>query len=201
MPLTTHSLSGKSSIASGGSGGGHDFHARAFGGGSPLIVQLQATVRFRDGNQRGCFCAHNVPSSRAKQVLRCVLALPPMRQVTEDLLRADVHRPSSGRYQDDYGLALAFAMTASLTRSRLREDLLFLGDVDLRGRVQDVSAKRVDQLNDAIDAFEVETPVRIICAPQTATWINASSTVVVLRAQTLAEATQAVWPRTELCPR
>jgi hypothetical protein len=49
-------------------------------------------------------------------------------------------------------------------------------------------------LNDAIKSYHIETPVKIVCAPDTAVWIDASSTVVVAPARTLADAITAVWP-------
>jgi predicted ATP-dependent serine protease len=92
-------------------------------------------------------------------------------------------------------------MVSSLARKRLRDELLFLGDLDLEGRVQNVAAERVDALNAAVAKFDIETPVTIVCAPDTATWVNASSTVVVAPARTLADAVAAVWPGIELQPR
>jgi predicted ATP-dependent serine protease len=200
MTSTFKSLTNQSSGASGGSTNGHH-HARAFCGGSPSTVDLQASVRFREGRQRSAVVASNVPSARVKQILASVLALPNMDGVTAEVLRVDVHRPDAGRYHHDYGLALAVAMVSSLARKRLRDDLLFLGDVDLESRVQEVAAERVDALNAAVAKFEIETPVTIVCAPGTATWVNASSTVLVVPAWTLADAVAAVWPGIQLQPR
>ncbi len=200
MSASTQSLVAKPSGSFGATHSSHS-HARAFGGDAPVTVQLQAMVRFREGKQRSCFCVHNVPPSRAKQLFKCVLALQQMQGVSEEILRVDVHRPESGRYQDDFGLALALAMVASMTKKRIRDELLLVGDVDLAGRIQPACTERVDRLNQAIAAFDVETPVTIICAPETATWINSSSTVTVMPVRTLSEAVEAVWPGVELQPR
>jgi predicted ATP-dependent serine protease len=124
-----------------------------------------------------------------------------MEGIAEDFLRIDVHRPESGPYQDDYGLALVMAMVASLTRKMIGDEWLLVGDVDLAGRIQPASTERVDRLNQAVDAFEVETPVTILCAPETATWVNSSSTVTVLPVRTISEAVEAVWPGAKLQPR
>jgi len=200
MSASTQSSTAKPSGSSGGSYSNHS-HARAFGG-SPPTVQLQAMVRFRaDKKQRSCFCVHNVPQSRAKQLFKCVLALRQMQGICEEMLRVDVLRPESGRYHDDFGLALAVAMVASMTRKRIDDQLLLVGDVDLAGNIQPASTEHVDRLNQAIDAFQVETPVTVICAPESATWINSSSTVTVMAVRTLAEAVEAVWPGVELQPR
>jgi hypothetical protein len=159
-------------------------------------------VRFRvDKKERPCFCVHNVPPNRAKQLFKCVLALPQMEGIAEDFLRIDVHRPESGPYQDDYGLALVMAMVASMTRKAIGDEWLLVGDLDLAGRVQAARTDRVDCLNQAIDAFEVESPVKILCAPETAIWVNSSSTVTVLPVRTLPEAVGAVWPGAKLQPR
>jgi hypothetical protein len=159
-------------------------------------------VRFRvDKKERPCFCVHNVPRNRAKQLFKNVLALRPMQGIGEEMLRVDVLRPESGRYHDDFGLALAVAMVASMTRKRIGDQLLLVGDVDLAGNIQPASTEHVDGLNQAIDAFQVESPVTILCAPESATWINSSSTVTVIPARTLAEAVEAVWPGVELQPR
>ena len=129
------------------------------------------------------------------------LALPPMEYVTPEVLRVDVHRPATGRYDHDYGLAVAMAMVASLVRRPIADHLLFLGDVGLDGSVGNVLAARVDRLNDAINAFEIETPLTVVCAPDTAAWVNASSTVTVAKAATLADVTSTVWPGVALVPR
>jgi predicted ATP-dependent serine protease len=200
MNATLKTLNTQPTAASGGSANSHH-HARAFSGGSPPAVDLQALVRFREKPQRASVIASNVPSGRVKQILQSVLALPSMEGVTADVLRVDVHRPDAGKYHHDYGLALAVAMVSSLVRKSIGEQLLFLGDVDLQERIRDVAAKRVDRLNEAVASFEIETPLRIICAPETAAWLNASSTVVVAPALTLADAVAAVWPGSELLPR
>ncbi len=201
MPVSTQSSTAKPSGSSGGSSSDHS-HARAFGGGSPVMIQLQAMVRFRaDKKERACFCVHNVPPNRAKQLFKCVLALHQMQGIGEEMLRVDVLRPESGRYHDDFGLALAVAMVASMTKKRIDDQLLLVGDVDLAGHIQPASTEQVDRLNQAINAFQIETPVTIVCAPASATWINSSSTVTVIPVRTLAEAVEAVWPGVELQPR
>jgi predicted ATP-dependent serine protease len=201
MLVSTQSSTIEPSGSSGGSSANHS-HARAFGGGSPVTVQLQAMVRFRaDKKERPCFCIHNVPPNRAKQLFKCVLALCQMQGIGEEMLRVDVLRPESGRYHDDFGLALAVAMVASITRKQIGEQLLLVGDVDLAGNIQPASTEHVDCLNKAISAFEVETPVTVVCAPESATWINSSSTVRVIPVRTLAEAVEAVWPGVDLQPR
>jgi predicted ATP-dependent serine protease len=179
--------------ASGGSSIGHH-HARAFSGGSPITVELQARIRFRERNERACFVSTGVPSDRARQILTSVLALPLMENATPEVMRVDVHRPDPLKYHNDYSLALAIAMVSSLTGRCVKEEMLFLGNVDLQHRVQDVDSDRIDRLNDAISAFEVESPVTIICSPEAAQWINQSSTVTVRPARTLADAVAAAWP-------
>jgi hypothetical protein len=74
MTSTCKSLTNPSGGASGGSTNGHH-HARAFSGGTPPAVDLQASVRFRDGRQRSAVVASNVPSARVKQILASVLAV------------------------------------------------------------------------------------------------------------------------------
>jgi predicted ATP-dependent serine protease len=135
-----------------------------------------------------------VPMPRVKQILASVLKLSICRDTEPFMLRVDVHRANEGRYRHDYGLALAMAMVSSLTQQPLAPQLLFLGDVDLHGNVQDVSAETIDRLNEAINAFEIETPLRVVLAPASARWVNASSTVKVLPAPTLATAVAAAWP-------
>jgi predicted ATP-dependent serine protease len=200
MNATCKSLKTDPSGASGGSSSGRH-HARAFSGGSPPAVDLQALVRLLEYKQRGSVVSSNVPTSRVKQILQTVLALPSVEGVPAHALRVDVHRPDAGKYHHDYGLALAVAMISSLARKPIGEQLIFLGDVDLQGRVRDVAAKQVDRLNEAVASFEIETPLKIVCAPDTAVWLNASSTVVVVPARTLADAVAAVWPGIELQPR
>jgi predicted ATP-dependent serine protease len=192
MNSTTQASSNRGSGASGGTTG--HFHARAFSGGSPLTAEIQAIVRFREGRQRSGIINSGVPASRVRQILSSVLSLEQMEHVSADYLRVDVHRPDAGRWQHDYGLSLGMAIAASLFRKSVGPNLLFLGDLDLQGRVGAISPKRVDRLNDALAAFEIETPVLIVCAPETATWVNSSSTVVVVPARTLADAVAAAWP-------
>jgi predicted ATP-dependent serine protease len=192
MSTTTHSITAAVSSVSGGNNG--RLHATAFSGGLPLTVGLQAIVRYRELGERASVITSGVPAARVRQILSSVLALPQMEGSAADLLRVDVHRPDAGRYQHDYGLSLAIAMVASLHRKSIGEDILFLGDLDLDGRVRSITAKKVDRLNDAVAAYEIETPLRIVCSPETATWVQASSTVVVTPALTLAEAVAAVWP-------
>jgi predicted ATP-dependent serine protease len=129
-----------------------NYTARAFSGGSPLVVGIQASVRFRDGRQRASLVASGVPTARVRQILMSALALDAMEYVTPEVLRVDVHRPDAGRYEHDYGLAVAVAMVSSLVRRPVADHLLFLGDVDLHGRLGNVLAARVDRLNDAINA-------------------------------------------------
>ena len=199
MNIATHSQTYSSSRSPGGTAAGNV--ARAFSGHHPMVVDLQAQVRVREGKQRAHIVPSGVPSSRVRQLLASVLALKPFEYVTPEILRVDIHRPDTGRYRHDYGLALSVAIVSSLSRRPLADDLLFVGDLDLQGRLCDIAAKRVDQINDAVAAFQIETPLKIVCAPQTATWINASSTVAVIPAVTLENVVAAVWPGVVLQPR
>jgi predicted ATP-dependent serine protease len=189
---TSKSVTAHSS-ASGGSSSGHH-HARAFSGGLPITVELQARIRFRERNERACFVSTGVSSDRARQILTSVLALPVMENATPELMRVEIHRPDPSKYHNDYSLGVAIAMVSSLIRRGVGEEMLFLGNVDLQDRIQEVDPDRIDRLNDAINRFEIEIPVTIVCCPEAATWVNSSSTVVVRPAHTLAEAVAAAWP-------
>lgn len=168
-------------------------HARAFSGGEPLAVELEAHLRFRENKERSSIVTSGVPSPRVRQILGVVLELAMFDGIETRMLQVDVHRGDTGRYRHDYGLALAMAMVSSLVKKPIAPEILLLGDVDLRGNVRDVPAKVIDRLNDAINAFEIETPLVVVLSPDSATWVNASSTVNVLPVATLTAAVAAVW--------
>jgi len=187
------SISKQVSTSGGGSRVSHR-HARAFSGGEPLAVELEAHLRFRENKERSSVVTSGVPSSRVRQILGAVLELAMLKGIEPRMLQVDVHRGDTGRYRHDYGLALAMAMVSSLVKKPIAPEILLLGDVDLCGNVRDVPARVIDRLNDAINAFEIETPLTVILATDSATWVNGSSTVQVLSVPTLTAAVAAVWP-------
>jgi hypothetical protein len=78
--------------------------------------------------------------------------------------------------------------------------MLFLGDVDLGGGIRDVAASVIDGLNDAIETFAIETPITVVLAPDSATWLRTSSTVRAIPCRSLTQAIASVWQNTTLIP-
>jgi predicted ATP-dependent serine protease len=166
--------------------------ASAYSGGKLPLVELQVSHRF---DKRSCITASGVPRARVQQVMTVVLQLRPyVDKVPPDRLRLDVHRDDEGRYRHPYGLALAVAMISTLSHKIVPAAHVFVGDLDLRGHLRDVSPKLVDDLNDAIADFRIAAPVTVVLAPDSAAWVQSSSTVRVKAARTLAEAVLATWP-------
>jgi hypothetical protein len=202
MKTTTQSLTTNPADAGRGfrnaSGPGY---ARAFGIVQPSI-EIQARVRCRAERERGSLVANGVPRARAVQLLDSVLRLPVMQSsaVEADQLRVDLHRDDSGRWCHHYGLATAMAMVSSLVRRAVPSEMLFGGDVDLGGGIRDVTAPIIDGLNDAIDTFAVETPITVVLAPDSATWLRTSSTVRANSCRSLVHAVASVWPNTAMIP-
>jgi predicted ATP-dependent serine protease len=92
------------------------------------------------------------------------------------------------------------AMVSSLVRRAVPSEMLFVGDVDLGGGIRDVTAPIIDGLNDAIDTFAVETPITVVLAPDSATWLRTSSTVRANSCRSLVHAVASVWPNTAMIP-
>ena len=93
------------------------------------------------------------------------------------------------------------SMVSSITRRPIACNALFLGDVNLGGGVRDVAPAVVDALNECIESFAIETPVVVVLARDSATWVRSSSTVRVIPCRTLADAVVAVWPTAVLSPQ
>lgn len=180
-----------------GEGTGRDGAGRAwaFRDGSAPIVELQARLRVIEEHGRGSLVTSGIPRPRALQILDSVLRLPAMTDsgIESRNLRVDLHREDSGRWQHHYGLALAISMVSSLANTPVPSNVLLLGDIDLHGQVRDVPSATVDALNDAIDAFRVETPVTVVLARDSAVWVRSASTVRVYPCRTLADAIAATW--------
>ena len=135
------------------------------------------------------------------QIMDSVLRLRSFEGVEQRQLRVDIHREDAGRWCHHYGLAVAVAMISSIARRPIPAQHLFAGDVDLHGHSRDVAPGIVDALNDAIETFAIETPVTVVLAPDSATWMQSSSTVRVIAARTLSDVAAAVWPNTNLTPQ
>jgi hypothetical protein len=203
MKTTTQSLI-KNNPADSGRGFRNDSgpgHARAFGIVQPSI-EIQARVRFRAERERASLIVNGVPRARAVQLLDAAFRLPAMQSaaVEADQIRVDLHRDDSGRWCHHYGLATAIAMVSSLVRRAVPPEMLFLGDVDLGGGIRDVAAPIIDGLNDAIENFAIETPITVVLAPDSATWLRTSSTVRAIPCRSLAQAVASVWSNTTLIP-
>ena len=190
---TTESASGNAAPPTG-------CHARAFSGGASPTVELQAHVRFRDDHERTRLSSAASPR-RAMQIMDSVLRLRSFEGVEQRQLRVDIHREDAGRWCHHYGLAVAVAMISSIARRPIPVQHLFAGDVDLNGHIRDVAPGVVDALNEAIEAFAIETPVTVVLAADSATWMQSSSTVRVIAARTLSDVAAAVWPNTNLTPQ
>lgn len=172
--------------------------ASAFAGGPKPTAAIQVAARLAD--ERGRIITSGVSRPRVQQILGTVLQLDWFSPIPTRHLHLDVHRPDDGRYRNQFGLALAVAMISALSRKPVPEAHLFLGDLDLHGQVIDVGAKLVDSLNEAIAEYTIETPLKIVLARESATWVNASSTVKVLPVKTLVDVVAAVWPGVNLQP-
>ena len=199
MPTTTRSLpETPAADALGGNAGDRAGHARAFGnGGSPPTVQIQARLRYRGDRQRASLVTSGIPRPRAVQILDAVLRLPALRDagVEPSQLRVDLHRADAGRWEHHYGLALGVAMVSSLANAAVPANVVLLGDLDLHGNVCEVQPRVVDAVNDAIDAYRIETPLTAVLAPDGAAWVRSSPVVRVAACRTLADAVAATWPR------
>lgn len=155
-------------------------------------------MRFREGKERASLVASGVPTARVRQILVSVLALECFAGLQPQFLRVDVYRSDQWQYSNDCGLAVAIALIASMTQRPVPPSLLLVGDIDLHGRAQNMSPQSIDSLNKAIANFTIESPVTVVLAADSAVWVNASSTVRVVPAITLADAVEATWPGQEI---
>lgn len=176
-------------------------HAQTFSGGWPTVIDIQVRLRFREPKERAAISASGVPRPRVQQILETVLKLPFFETVQSSQLRVDVHRADSARWMHFYGLALAMGMVSSLTRRPIPSQHLLIGDVDLGGNVRDVWSDWVDCINEAIEKFDIESPVTLLLAPDSARWIKASSTTRVVPCAHIRDAVAALWPNQQLFPQ
>jgi len=167
--------------------------ANTYAGAGSGLLQLQASVTVPPDGRVGRVTAPGLPRKEIEQLLDCLTQIEKLDVAGMDY-RIQCRLPGNGVYQGHFGLPLCMALVASHARKAIPEGHIFMGEVDLFRKVLPLPANLLQDLQAALDAGDIPTPVTLMIPPSSADFIPPSSKVRVVACRTLEEAIFATWP-------
>ncbi|OYD15443.1 hypothetical protein CH330_05680 [candidate division WOR-3 bacterium JGI_Cruoil_03_51_56] len=174
--------------------------ARTFLGRKPGSAEAQAAVALPTYGLRGQITAPGLPRKEIEQLLNCISQLPEMDDMAGLSYTIQCRLPGERRYRSVVGLPLAMALIASYLQREIPGHHLYIGELDLLRTVREVPDDLIEQLWDAIEAGEIQTPVRIFCPKESAPILREGiSGATVVACEKLDDAVRLTWP--DLIPK
>lgn len=168
--------------------------ARTFFGRGTGNAEAQAAVALPSYGNRGQITAPGLPRKEIEQLLNCINQIPDM-DIGDLSYTIQCRLPGERRYRRLLDLPLSMALIASYLQRDIPRHHLYIGELDLLRRVREVPDNIVQELWDAVEAGEIQLPVRIFCPQESARLIReGAQEATVVACDKLEDAVYATWP-------
>lgn len=141
--------------------------ARAFLGRDIGIAETQAAISLPAMGTRGQITAPGLPRKEIEQLVNAISQLPNM-DIGDMSYTIQCRLPGERRYRSILGLPLAMALIGSYLQRGIPQHHLYVGEVDLLRRVREVPDPITQGLWDAMEAGDIQMPVRIFYPKESA---------------------------------
>jgi predicted ATP-dependent serine protease len=156
-------------------------------------VEIQSTITLTLGTRRR-IVSGNIPHGEIQQITDMIGDIRGV-EVNDTDFSISTRMPGSRHYSPTMALALSMTLIGSALQQPVDENLLFVGEIDLKRRIRDVPALLATDIANAIVAGAIRSPARIVCSPGTAGIIAVSAGVPCAACRTLDEAVFVAWPQ------
>jgi len=169
--------------------------ARTFLGRSIPNAEAQAAVQLPVYGSRGTITAPGLPRKEVEQILNSIAQLPEL-EIGDLSYTIQCRIPGERRFRRVLGLPLAMALISSYIQRDIPNHHLYIGELDLLRQVREVSPDLLTELVDAIQAREIEPPLRIFMPSTSAVLLRSEvpQSVTVVSCTSLEDAIYSTWP-------
>ncbi len=168
--------------------------ARTFFGRATGNAEAQAAVALPSYGSRGQITAPGLPRKEIEQLLNCISQIPDM-DIGDLSYTIQCRLPGERRYRRLLDLPLSMALIASYLQRDIPRHHLYIGELDLLRRVREVPDNIVQDLWDAVQAGEIQPPLRIFCPKESAHLIREGvQEATVVACDRLEDALYGTWP-------
>lgn len=157
-------------------------------------VEIQSTITLTFGTRRR-IVSGNIPHGEIQQIADMIGDIRGV-DVNDTDFSISTRMPGARMYSPTMALALSMTLIGSALQQPVEENLLFVGEIDLKRRIRDLPDLMAAEIGNAIVAGAIGSPVKIVCSPGTASIIAASGGVTCAACRTLDEAVFVAWPQT-----